>query len=167
MRHVYLLLIILFCGCNQNKDNNTHKSFQKKVYSIIDSLNQNLMKDSNLYTITHEKKAKCNYFKISTAQYFNLDSVSSYEQYNDNIIIFYSIDFYNKQVVKQDVINKNVLNKFIYKKDSILFFHPSYIIIKQTNKGFFEQVSLDEQIKLNLFNFSDITINQNEYIPPN
>ena len=168
MKINYLYIILFLCCCNtkNNKNNNTVKSFEKKVYSIIDSINRNHMKSSNLYIITHERNAKNDYFKISTAEYFNFDSISYYKKYKDNIIIYYSTNFYNKKAIKDDIVDNNLLKGFIHKNESTAIFHPTYVIIKNTKTDFFAQVSLDEQNKLNLFNFNDINISQDEYKKP-
>ncbi|WP_147474520.1 hypothetical protein [Chryseobacterium nematophagum] len=108
----------------------------------------------NVYTVAHEKKHGNDYIKIATAQFYNKDSVSGSYLHNGKTIVLYSKDFFknnNKKHLKLD-------NALKYENKTISLYHPQYTIFEIIN-GTYKNISIEEGIKMNLFNYSD------RYIP--
>ena len=154
MKNILITIIVFFfISCNkQNKNDEDY--ILKIVIANIDSMNyshSNLYKDY-LYTIAHQKKQGINYFKISTGEYFNNDSVEFIQEYNSHLLVFYkNVLLKNTHELK----NQNSYLELAYNKDHIYMYHPSYIVIEVLNNKY-RRLTYKEQKDRNLFIYNDI-----------
>lgn len=158
----FLTIFIAFSCCKQNKTEITeHKeknSLVSEIYKIVDSVVDSLPRpyDDRLYTVTHQKKNGKDFLKISTAEYFNRDSVSTYKIYRDRLIVFYAKDFFEKHLDKLDTVGLQHYNSLIYDENILSMYHPRYEVIEIFGNDKFRVLPLQEHHQKKLFYFSDV-----------
>lgn len=158
----FILLFIFLCCCNKNvktpfaKEEKEKDSLYLQINNVIDSMSTSFPKEYsvNLYTVTHERKHGNDYIKIATAQFYNKDSVSGSYLHNGKTIVLYSKGFFKNNNRKQFKLDST----FKYENETISLYHTQYIIFEIIN-GKYKKISMEEGIKMNLFNYSD------RYIP--
>lgn len=153
----YILFFIFLCCCNKNVKKPFAKQEKEKdplygqINNVIDSISSGFPKgySVNLYTVTHEKKYGNDYIKIATAQFYNKDSISGSYLHHGKIIVLYSKDF-------SKITIKNSSNQIVYLDTKMRLFlyiihNMQYLKINNSYKN----ISVEEGIKMNLFNYSD------------
>ncbi|MEJ5102219.1 hypothetical protein [Chryseobacterium sp. MYb328] len=161
-RVCYIVFFIFLCCCNKNvkkpftKEEKEKEPLYTQINNVIDSMSSSFPKEYsvNLYTVTHEKTHGNDYVRIATSQFYNKDSISGSYLHNGKTVVLYSKKFFknnNKNKFKPD-------NALEYKNETISLYHPQYTIFKITDNTY-KNISLEEAMKMNLFNYSD------RYIP--
>lgn len=156
------LLVFNSCG-NKNKNSDQVKSNNliTEIHSIVDSISSNLPihYSAPLYTVTYQKKDNKEYIKVSTAEYFNKDSVSTYEIYNNHLLIFYAKDFFKNKLDTLKIQGLEFYKKSEYEEGTVSIYHPRYEVIEILENDKFRVLPREEHHQKKLFYFDD------RYIP--
>lgn len=162
LRSSLLVVITFFIGiCCNSHDSNKSKMgsspLLKEVHKTLDSISNNLPRpyDDYLFTVTHQKKDGKDYIKVATAEYFNKDSVSSYELYNEHLLIFYSKYFLENQINKLDTTGIKQYMNLAYDGQTISIYHPKYAVFEILEGNKFRKLPNEEHHQKKLFYFSD------------
>lgn len=152
--------IIASC-CGQKKTNTPQiktNSLLKEIHRVVDSTAYNLPRPyyDFIYTVTHQQKEGKDYIKVAIADYFNKDSVSTYEIYNEHLLIFYSKNFFEKEFDKLDTIGLKQYNSLSYDEAALSMYHPRYEVIEILGANKFRVLPLEEHHEKKLFYFSDV-----------
>ncbi len=159
------LMIISFYSCGQKNVNNIldekPNAVILEVRRMVDSISNSLPLDyrAPLYTVTYQEKDDKDYMKISTAEYFNKDSVSTYEVYNNHLVIFYSTDFFKNKLDTLRIQGLEAYEGLAYTDETISLYHPRYEVIEILKNNQFRILPTAEHHQKKLFYFDD------RYIP--
>lgn len=153
-----IMLLISVYGCKNNSEkkiSSEDNHLQKQIFNIVDSMSTSFPKEYpvNLYTVSHQKKIGKDYIKISTAEFFNKDSVSTVELDNKNLIFYYSKNFFKNS--KKDLIP---YKGFEYTDSTISLYHPRYIIFEVSKNNIYRIIPIEKSIEMELFNYDDIYV---------
>lgn len=158
---LYLLSFILIFtwSCKKNSDKHVSSEenhLQQKIFNVVDSMSLSFPKEYpvNLYTVSYQKKLGKDYIKISTSEFFNKDSISTIELNNKKIIVYYSNNFF-----KQKKTSMDSYKEFEYTDKTVSLYHPRYTIFEILKNNTYKNISMEDGIKMELFNYSD------RYIP--
>ncbi len=124
-------------------------SLEKQVLGIIDSLAKDKKHSYKLFTVQQQSKWNKRFIKISTAEFFNMDSAVYHTSSNGNIIVYYS-NIFNKDQ-KQDT---DIYQHLSYKKETISIFHPRYIILEINENEILRDLN-DDKKRAQLFRYED------------
>lgn len=126
-------------------------SIEKKVLKITDSLSLDKKYSNKLFIVQHQNKWNKDYIRVSTAEFFNKDSVQCYVSNNGNLIMYYS-DFFEKIKGNSDT---DKYDNLAYKEGTISVFHPRYVIFElNSNRYFKKNINNDKELS-QLFQFGD------------
>lgn len=83
-------------GCSKKES-----SIEKQVSKIVDSLSADKKYSNKLFIVQYQSKWNKSYIKVSTAEFFDKDSVTHYTYNNENLIVYYSNFFRIKKEKKK------------------------------------------------------------------
>ncbi|KFF09859.1 hypothetical protein IW15_22085 [Chryseobacterium soli] len=148
-----ILIVMLTQSCRKNSEKNL---LEKKVFSTVDSMSSSFPKEYpvNLFTVTHQRLKNKDYIKISTAEFFNKDSVSSIKFNNQKLIVYYSKNFFEQ---KQESLGS--YKDFEYTSNTISLYHSRYVVFEVLRDNIYRNIPLEKSIEMKLFDFGD------RYIP--
>lgn len=158
----FLILWFLFSclmGCKQHEHSAQSKSviLLNEIHTLVDSMVNDPERYANnfIFTMTHQRRADKDYIKISPAEYFNKDSVSTYEIYKEHLLVFYSNNFFKTELDKVDTVGLKSYMEWAYHDETTSMYHPPYTVIEIISDDTFRPLSFEEQIEKQLFNFGD------------
>lgn len=163
--NLYIIgFLLLFNSCGEKNKNQSQVNDNKlltEIHSIVDSISSNLPLhySAPLYTVTYEKKENREYIKVSTAEYFNKDSVSTYEIYNNYLLIFYAKDFFKNKLDTLKTQGLEFYEQSAYKEETVSLYHPQYEVLEILEDDKFRILPMKEHQEQKLFYFDD------RYIP--
>lgn len=148
-----ILILLLSHSCRNVTERNL---LEKKVFNVVDSMSSSFPKEYpvNLFTVTHQRLDGKDYIKVSTAEFFNKDSVSNIKFNNQKLIVYYSKNFFKK---KQE--NLSSYKNYEYTPSTISLYHPRYVVFEILKDSTYKNISLEKSIEMNLFTYGD------RYIP--
>lgn len=159
---IIIIGISIITSCCGQKETNSSSikptPMLKEIHRVVDSTSYNLPRPyyDFIYTVTHQRKGGRDYIKVAISDYFNKDSVSTYEIYNEHLLIFYSKDFFKKQFNKLDTVGLKHYNSLAYNEERLSMYHPRYEVIEILGNGKFRVLPLEEHHQKELFYFSDV-----------
>lgn len=81
--------------------------------------------------------------------------MSTYEIYNDKVLIFYSRDFFEKRLEKLDTTGLKSYMGLAYDNETISIYHPRYEVIEVLGDDKFRKLPAKEHHAKKLFYFDD------------
>lgn len=146
---------MILISCNNYRDN---EDIQSKIHNIIDSSTYLSIYSKNFYLIRHQKKQNRDYIEISTAKYFNKDSVFAVENYKNDLIIYYSKNYFKNKIEKAETLPAKY-NFLEYSNNSVPMYHTRSQILEVLKNNKIRNVTVKESIEDSILNYGD------QYIP--
>lgn len=148
-------ILLFFLSCKKNKEEyvgSKESSLEENISRIVDSMSSSFPKEYpvNLFTVTHQRLKDRDYIKISTAEFFNKDSVSNIKINNQRLIVYYSKNFFKQ---KQESVSQ--YKDFEYTPNTISLYHPRYGVFEILRDSIYRNIPLEKSFEMKLFDFGD------------